>query len=126
MHVLQSIFVAQQPVMQQIVDISHHVSAPKVLPVPIDRTLTSMWLSSAGASTALHFECYDNLLCQVSGYKYVRLYSTHYTSALCKDFPIPVTDDKQMKHVSDSKDYCLSAEHHRTFRESVETKDEQR
>jgi ribosomal protein L16 Arg81 hydroxylase len=40
------------------------------------------WFGTAGTVTRLHHDSYDNLLTQVFGYKYVRLYATSQTPKL--------------------------------------------
>ena len=35
----------------------------------------NVWIGTAGTKTRLHYDAYNNLLCQVAGYKFVRLFS---------------------------------------------------
>lgn len=44
--------------------------------------LINTWLGPKGTKTPLHTDAYHNILCQVCGYKYVRLYSPEETSKL--------------------------------------------
>ena len=39
------------------------------------RIRRNIWIGAAGATTALHFDPKDNWLCQIAGFKYVRLYA---------------------------------------------------
>ena len=43
------------------------------------RVRRNVWFGAAGATTALHFDPSDNWLCQIAGFKYVRLYAARYT-----------------------------------------------
>jgi hypothetical protein len=45
------------------------------------------WLGTSGTVTSLHFDSYDNLLTQVAGYKYVRLYHPSQTPFLYRYAP---------------------------------------
>jgi len=50
------------------------------------------WIGTCGTVTPLHYDSYDNFLCQVVGYKYVRLYTESetqhlYVSKQAKDDP---------------------------------------
>ena len=42
----------------------------------------NLWIGTRGTVTSLHSDPSDNLLCQVSGYKYVRLYALDQTPLL--------------------------------------------
>ncbi|KAF2773362.1 Clavaminate synthase-like protein [Teratosphaeria nubilosa] len=41
---------------------------------PLDDALVNAWLGPKGTKTPLHTDPYHNILCQVVGYKYIRLY----------------------------------------------------
>lgn len=47
--------------------------------------VTNIWLGTSNTATTLHFDSYDNFLCQVMGYKYVRLYSQSQNAMLYQD-----------------------------------------
>ncbi|KAF2215699.1 hypothetical protein CERZMDRAFT_34739 [Cercospora zeae-maydis SCOH1-5] len=55
----------------------------------LDAPLLNAWLGPAGTKTPLHTDPYHNILCQVVGYKYVRLYSPEYTNFM---YPCGVDD----------------------------------
>ena len=57
------------------------------------RIRRNVWIGAAGASTALHFDPKDNLLCQIAGFKYVRLYEP----ALTPSIPVETTDRPRMQ-----------------------------
>ncbi|KAL6055599.1 Lysine-specific demethylase 8 [Balamuthia mandrillaris] len=40
------------------------------------------WLGTANTVTSLHFDSYDNILVQIAGFKYIRLYSTNQSKYL--------------------------------------------
>lgn len=49
---------------------------------PLDEPLLNAWLGPKGTKTPLHTDPYHNILCQVVGYKYVRLYAPDQTENL--------------------------------------------
>jgi lysine-specific demethylase 8 len=48
----------------------------------LDEPLLNAWLGPAGTKTPLHTDPYHNMLCQVVGYKYIRLYAPEETPKL--------------------------------------------
>lgn len=55
----------------------------------LDEPLMNAWFGPAGTKTPLHTDPYHNILCQIVGYKYVRLYAPNETSKL---YPMGVDD----------------------------------
>lgn len=51
-------------------------------PQPLDSPLLNAWLGPPGTKTPLHTDPHHNILCQVVGYKYIRLYNPLWTKYL--------------------------------------------
>jgi hypothetical protein len=62
---------------------SHTSSLPGDAATEDDDVQANIWFGPAWTISPLHHDPYHNLLCQVVGKKYVRLYSPHYSSQLC-------------------------------------------
>jgi lysine-specific demethylase 8 len=72
-------YLAQHPLLDQIVALYDQVETK---PCGIDPTNVNVWMGTGGTRTPLHFDSYDNLLVQLVGAKYVRLYDRDATPNL--------------------------------------------
>mmetsp|Transcript_31262 Transcript_31262/g.74310 ORF Transcript_31262/g.74310 Transcript_31262/m.74310 type:complete len:80 (-) Transcript_31262:222-461(-) len=68
---------AQHGLLDQIPSLRKDVEAPAYCTAasPEGVAVINAWIGTCGTKTPLHFDSYDNFLCQVAGFKYVRLYS---------------------------------------------------
>lgn len=64
-------YIAQHPLFNQLPSLLEDFAPPAFSPQP---ELMNAWIGTADTITPLHFDSYDNLLCQIAGFKYVRLY----------------------------------------------------
>ena len=67
-------YLAQHGLFDQIPSLASDFSVPAVLHAAAVGS-TNAWIGTAGTVTRAHFDSYDNLLCQVVGYKFVRLFA---------------------------------------------------
>ncbi len=65
-------YLAQHELFSQLPALWRDFSVPAALPTAPGSV--NVWWGTAGTVTRLHFDSYDNLLCQVGGYKWVRLF----------------------------------------------------
>jgi lysine-specific demethylase 8 len=75
----QIAYLAQHPLLDQIPALYSDVEQN---PCGVNPTNVNVWMGTGGTRTPLHFDSYDNLLVQVVGAKYVRLYAREHTSKL--------------------------------------------
>jgi hypothetical protein len=67
-------YLAQHGLFEQIPSLGADFSAPAVLDAAAIGS-TNAWVGTAGTVTRAHFDSYDNVLCQVVGYKFVRVFA---------------------------------------------------
>ena len=74
-------YLAQHPLLDQIPALCNDiVMSPRLCSnLPSHR---NVWMGTGGTRTPLHYDSYDNLLVQIVGYKYVRVYETAETENL--------------------------------------------
>jgi hypothetical protein len=77
-------YLAQHTLLDQIPQLMDDVTVPVYCQAG-SHEVTNLWLGTAATATTLHFDSYDNLLCQVAGYKYVRLYAPAQSGKLYQD-----------------------------------------
>lgn len=77
-------YLAQHTLLDQIPQLMDDVVVPTYCQAGTHE-VTNIWLGTAATATTLHFDSYDNLLCQVAGYKYVRLYAPAQSGKLYQD-----------------------------------------
>jgi len=64
-------YLAQHPLLDQVPALSKDID---MNPCRVEPTNINIWMGTGGTRTPLHFDSYDNLLVQLVGAKYVRLY----------------------------------------------------
>ncbi|VEU42810.1 unnamed protein product [Pseudo-nitzschia multistriata] len=67
----QIAYLAQHPFLDQVSDLCKDID---MNPYGVQPTNINIWMGTGGTRTPLHFDSYDNLLIQLVGAKYVRLY----------------------------------------------------
>jgi len=65
----------QHPALQSLLAVPPHTLGRELSP-------TNVWIGTRGTVTSLHSDPSDNLLCQVAGFKYFRLYGLEQTPKL--------------------------------------------
>jgi lysine-specific demethylase 8 len=76
-------YLAQHALLEQVPALGRDVSTPEYVALgPGPLVAANAWLGPAGTTTPLHTDPHHNLLCQVAGAKYVRLYSPAQDAAL--------------------------------------------
>ena len=68
-------YLAQHQLFEQLPGLLGDFDPPPVCDVAGGVQRVNAWIGTAGTVTPCHFDSYDNLLGQVAGYKFVRLYS---------------------------------------------------
>lgn len=74
-------YLAQHPLLDQIVSLQEGLEMWPIL-CGEGALIRNCWIGTAGTRTPLHYDAYDNLLVQIVGYKYVRLYDRSYSNRL--------------------------------------------
>lgn len=69
---VEIVYLAQHTLFDQLPDLKGHFSEPTVVRGRVTRI--NAWIGSANTVTPCHFDSYDGVLCQVVGYKHVRLF----------------------------------------------------
>lgn len=116
-------YLAQHRLMDQIPELRHDIEIPDycALLSPLDESVIeqntsddcadevriNVWLGPSGTESPLHHDPYHNLLGQVCGYKYVRLYAASESERL---FPMPgrLSNNSQidLRRFDYEHDYC--------------------
>ena len=95
---------------------STHDSADDV--DPENEPQMNIWFGPAWTISPLHHDPYHNILCQVVGKKYVRLYSPHHSKAL-----LPKRDDEPALHITPNKSIEKVSGNHSEGNNSIDTID---
>lgn len=78
-------YIAQHPLLDQIPALKRYLDPSPVLCGKDGPTHINVWMGTGGTRTPLHYDSYDNLLVQLVGVKYVRLYDSSQTPLLYVD-----------------------------------------
>jgi len=74
------LYLAQHTLFEQCPALAADIGVPDVIRNRVTRT--NIWFGSGGTVSPLHFDSYDTLLCQVVGYKKLRLFDSSQTPML--------------------------------------------
>jgi hypothetical protein len=75
-------YLAQHPLLDQIPELWHDIKIHPRLCCAVSPLHCNIWMGTGGTRTPLHFDSYDNMLVQIVGYKYVRVYARDETEKL--------------------------------------------
>lgn len=77
-------YLAQYSLFEQVPELARDFVPPPYRSLGLPQK-TNMWIGPAGSVTTLHYDTDDNCLCQIAGYKYVRVYERRQTPLLYMD-----------------------------------------
>lgn len=79
------VYLAQHQLLEQIPELKQDIIIPDYCHATGDVVSINAWIGPAGTVTPIHSDPHHNVLCQVVGYKYLRLYAPEYASDLQLD-----------------------------------------
>lgn len=81
----KTLYLAQHQIFDQINQLRDDIRIPDyccLYSEELDEPLMNVWIGPSNTISPLHTDQYDNILCQVNGYKYIRLYDPVHNDAI--------------------------------------------
>jgi len=111
-------YIAQHPLLNQLLALKNDLDLSPALLGPHGPAHKYVWFGTGGTRTPLHFDSYDNLLVQLVGAKYIRLYDQDQTSKL---YPSVKSAYGLQGNMSDIDCECEDFDRHPLAREATYT-----